>query len=241
VRVGLVGCVKTKLDRPASAAELYTSPLFVGRREVVGRTCDRWFILSALHGLVAPEESVAPYDQTLSGASRRERRRWSAQVVAALREELGQLHGITFEIHAGSAYTDHGLIDGLEAFGAEVELPVRGLGLGEQLAWYRQPSRVTDRVPGAAVPRKGRPARPRRGRYDPLREHLESSGEERVTLRFEDIEQILAASLPASARRHRPWWGNNERSSQAAAWMGAGYEVDAVDQRVGWVRFRRTR
>jgi hypothetical protein len=118
-------------------------------------------------------------------------------------------------------------------------MPVRGLTLGEQLAWYRRPSRVTERVPGDAVVRKERPARPRRGRYDPLREHLESSGEEQVTLRFEDIEQIVAASLPASARRHRPWWGNNDRSSQAAAWMGAGYEVDAVDQRVGWVRFRR--
>jgi hypothetical protein len=241
VRVGLVGCVKTKLDRPAPAADLYISPLFVGRREIVERSCDRWFILSALHGLVAPEEPVAPYDQTLSGASRREQRRWSAQVVVALREELGQLDAITFEIHAGSAYTDHGLIDGLEAFGAEVELPVRGLALGEQLAWYRQPSRATELASGVAVARQARPALPRRGRYDPLREHLESSGEEQVTMRFEDIEQIVAGSLPASARRHRPWWGNNDRSSQAAAWMGAGYEVYAVDQRGGWVRFRRTR
>jgi hypothetical protein len=241
VRVGLVGCVKTKLDRPARAADLYISPLFLGRREVVERSCDRWFILSALHGLVAPEELVAPYDQTLSAASRREQRRWSAHVVAALRDELGQLRGITFEVHAGSAYTDHGLVDGIEALGAEVEQPVRGLGLGEQLAWYRQPSRVTERAPDAAAAQKTRPARPPRGRYDPLREHLGSSVEERVTLRFEEIDQIVSASLPASACRHRAWWGNNGRSPQAAAWMGAGYEVEAVDQQVGWVRFRRAR
>jgi hypothetical protein len=240
MRVGLVGCVKTKLDRPAPAGDLYISPLFVGRRDAVERSCDRWFILSALHGVVSPGDGLAPYDHTLSGASRRERRRWSAQVVAALREELGQLQDITFEIHAGSAYTDHGLIDGLEAFGAEIELPVRGLSLGEQLAWYRQPGMETAPVSGATA-REARSSGSRGGRYRPLRAYLESSGEERVTLRFEDIEQLVAAPLPASARRHRPWWGNNDRSSQAAAWMGAGYAVDAVDQRGGWVRFRRTR
>jgi hypothetical protein len=241
VRVGLVGCVKTKLDRPAAAADLYTSPLFVGRRGVVERSCDQWFILSALHGIVAPDEILAPYDHTLAGASRSEQRRWAAEVVAALRDELGPLGGMTFEIHAGSAYTDHGLIDGLEAFGAEIELPVRGLSLGEQLAWYRQPGRETAPVAGAATARKARPSSSRRGRYGPLRAYLESTGEDRITLRFHDIERILATPLPASAQRYRPWWGNNDRSSQAAAWMGAGYEVDAVDQQVGWVRFRRTR
>jgi 5-methylcytosine-specific restriction endonuclease McrA len=109
-REGWTRRVRQDQARPTRkpAADLYISPLFVGRREIVERSCDRWFILSALHGLVAPEELVAPYDQTLSAASRRERRRWSAQVVAALREELDQLRGITFEIHAGSAYTDHG-------------------------------------------------------------------------------------------------------------------------------------
>ena len=32
MRIGLVGCVKSKLDTAASARDLYTSPLFLRRR-----------------------------------------------------------------------------------------------------------------------------------------------------------------------------------------------------------------
>jgi hypothetical protein len=60
MRVGLVGCVKTKQPRVAPAQELYTSPLFRRRRAWVERTCDRWFILSAKHGLVEPGRVLAP-------------------------------------------------------------------------------------------------------------------------------------------------------------------------------------
>jgi hypothetical protein len=70
VRVGLVGCTKSKLDHSASAADLYSpSALFRGRRMFVERSCDRWFVLSAKHGVLASEEHVDPYDETLVGKS----------------------------------------------------------------------------------------------------------------------------------------------------------------------------
>jgi hypothetical protein len=47
MRIGLVGCVKSKRSQAAPARELYSSPLFRGRRDWVERTCDRWFVLSA--------------------------------------------------------------------------------------------------------------------------------------------------------------------------------------------------
>jgi hypothetical protein len=50
-RIGLVGCVKDKVNVPTKARDLYVSPLFVGRRRYVERTCDQWWILSAAHGL----------------------------------------------------------------------------------------------------------------------------------------------------------------------------------------------
>jgi hypothetical protein len=65
MRVGLVGCVKSKQSQAAPARELYVSPLFRGRRAWVERTCDRWFILSAKHGLVEPDRVLAPYDEIL--------------------------------------------------------------------------------------------------------------------------------------------------------------------------------
>jgi hypothetical protein len=88
-RIGLVGCLKSKLDRPAQARDLYTSPLFRGRRRYVERACDRWFVLSAKHVLVAPDTVLEPYGQTLKQGGRAERRRWSAAVLSALEHELG--------------------------------------------------------------------------------------------------------------------------------------------------------
>ena len=115
MRVGLVGCVKSKQSRAAPARELYTSQLFRGRRVWVERTCDRWFVLSAKHGLVEPGRVLAPYDETLTDLPRAARRQWSACAVQALDQALGEVSGIVFELHAGSAYLDHGLVAGLKA------------------------------------------------------------------------------------------------------------------------------
>jgi len=135
-RIGLVGCVKSKLDRPAQARDLYTSPLFRGRRRYVERTCDRWFVLSAKHGLVAPDTLLEPYDQTLKQVGRAERRRWSAAVLGALKHELGSFNSTVFEIHAGNDYRAFGLEDGIRQLGGQVNIPTDRLSLGQQLAFY---------------------------------------------------------------------------------------------------------
>lgn len=135
-RIGLVGCVKSKLDRPAQARDLYTSPLFLGRRRDVERSCDRWFVLSAKHGLVAPDTVLEPYDQTLKRAGRANRRRWSDDVLAALTRELGTFSATTFEIHAGNEYRMFGLEQGIRELGGLVNVPTAGLSLGQQLAYY---------------------------------------------------------------------------------------------------------
>src|SRR5947208_14296482 len=112
-RVGLVGCVKLKRDHATPAADLYISALFAGRGRWVAQTCDRWFILSAKHGLVAPEQVLEPYDETLTAKSRSERRTWSQSVIADLRSHVADLSGCTLEIHAGAAYWNFGLRDDL--------------------------------------------------------------------------------------------------------------------------------
>lgn len=136
VRIGLVGCVKNKLAAPAVAQDLYVSQLFRGRRWYVEQTCDRWFIMSALHNIVGPDDFVAPYDATLVGSSREKRRRWARTALAALDGKLGSVRGYVFEIHAGSDYRDFGLTDGLLQRGALVVVPTLGLTQGRQLAFY---------------------------------------------------------------------------------------------------------
>jgi hypothetical protein len=138
VRIGLVGCVKSKLTVASPARDLYTSTLFVGRRRFVEASCDRWFILSAKHGVVDPDAILEPYDETLKTASRAARRAWSQRVLSTLDAELGDISGFCFETHAGAEYLEYGVADGLLQRGATVRNPTQGMRIGEQLSFYSE-------------------------------------------------------------------------------------------------------
>lgn len=136
VRIGLVGCVKNKLTTTSEAQELCVSALFKGRRWYVEHTCDRWFVLSALHKIVEPSDLLVPYDVSLVGAKSETRRLWAQSTLAAIDYKLGDVRSYVFEIHAGSDYRDFGLTDGLLLRGALVVVPTLGLTQGRQLAFY---------------------------------------------------------------------------------------------------------
>jgi hypothetical protein len=139
-RIGLVGCVSEKLNRPALARDLYRSALFVGRRRYVEGSCDDWFILSAKHGLVRQDEVLEPYDQALTGAGRAIKRAWAGRVIEQLVETVGSFDDTTFEVHAGADYFGFGLEAGLIERGGRVEVPTLGLRVGEQLQFYARRS-----------------------------------------------------------------------------------------------------
>lgn len=268
MRVGLVGCVKAKRRTPAAARDLYTSPLFRGGRLTVEQNCDRWFILSARHGLLTPDTVIEPYDETLSTASRAHRRHWSANVLGQLRTELGDLAAHEFEVHAGAAYCEFGLVAGLRDAGADVDLPLARLRMGERLAYYRaiHPSEHgeprdrprSDSSPSTAIPapkpthqqwEKVHFADPTKrpsgsSKYRPLYEHLVKLSDDRWDATFEDVDQLLPGGLPTSARRHRAWWANEAPGgahAHARAWLAAGFQT--ADVRLGSQRvtFRRAR
>jgi DNA-binding XRE family transcriptional regulator len=80
-------------------------------------------------------------------------------------------------------------------------------------------------------------------KYYPLYEYLKQDPghEGAIELTFDQIEAILEARLPASARRLRSWWANSAGPArvQAAAWMEAGYHVKSVDLEQERVLFAR--
>lgn len=103
--------------------------------------------MSAQLGLVDPDEVIAPYDVTLKGTRRSHKRAWSQAVLRQLRERLGNLGDLDFEIHAGADYFDWGLADGLSAAGATVVVPTEGIpGIGAQRSLYRD-GRAKDASP----------------------------------------------------------------------------------------------
>lgn len=139
--VYLVACTKTKARSPCAAKDLYTSPWFRKARRYVEARSGCWFILSAEHGLLDPERVIAPYETTLKRMDRPQRVAWAQRVhrqLLARRLLPGFLAKIV--ILAGLDYREH-LEHWLTLGGRDprgVEVPLRGLGLGRQLAWLTQ-------------------------------------------------------------------------------------------------------
>lgn len=137
-RIGLVGCVKEKATRPAKAQDLYTSTLFRGRRRFVESSCGQWWILSALHGLLHPDDVLEPYDVTLKSMPVAQRRRWSAHVLRSIDDRIHLRHGDVIELHCGAEYRDFGLVEGLKHRGVVLENPTQGMPIGKQLSFYKR-------------------------------------------------------------------------------------------------------
>jgi hypothetical protein len=95
-----------------------------------------------MHGLVDPDTQLDPYDLALSELTSHDQRAWGERVVAALEGRFGDLNGITFEVHAGAAYR-RAIEPGILARGGRLKVPLEGIRLGSQLAWYRSESGQT--------------------------------------------------------------------------------------------------
>ena len=78
------------------------------------------------------------------------------------------------------------------------------------------------------------------GKYEPLADHLRKLGYGQVRMKFEEIEKVLGFPLPPSSRNHRAWWSNNPSNNvMTHAWIGAGYQTEAVDMEQRKLVFRR--
>ena len=69
-------------------------------------------------------------------------------------------------------------------------------------------------------------------KYAPLAAYLREQppAVDRLTLTVTDVEAIIGAPLPASAR-DRAWWANTPQTAQARAWRSAGWRVASVQWR----------
>lgn len=130
--VYLVSCVGKKQLGPTAAKDLYISPWFKKARHYVENIGCSWFILSAEHGLVSPDQIIAPYEKTLNTMPIAERRKWAATVISQIDDVLPQLECTVFM--AGQRYREF-LISHLQGRNVAIEVPMEGLGIGEQLSW----------------------------------------------------------------------------------------------------------
>ena len=140
--VGLVSCVSRKQKKAAKAKDLYVSALFSKSRKYVERHCDRWYVLSAKHGLVHPNQVVEPYEDTLNTKPTKERKLWAEEVWSDLKKELEITDNVVFL--AGNRYREY-LIPKIHSYGCYVDVPMEGKSIGKQLQWLTQQEQKSSR------------------------------------------------------------------------------------------------
>ena len=149
--VYLVSCVKKKRETAAAAKDLYTSSWFRKARAHVEATGMPWFILSAQHGLLDPDQEIEPYEKTLNKMKSSERKEWANKVMAQMEQRLPESEQII--VFAGKKYRDY-LMSYLRSKASSVEVPLEKHRQGEQLSWFNERSEQ-EKTSSVEVPQKG--------------------------------------------------------------------------------------
>lgn len=146
MRIALISCSKEKKGYPCPAWELYSaSRLFSLSYQYAKKNADKIYILSAKYGLIAEDQVIPPYNQTLKEMSRQQQLDWASGVVANLRKECN-LSSDSFILLAGNTYC-RDLVQYLPKY----SLPLDGLRMGERMA--RLKKLLDGSVPAAASTR----------------------------------------------------------------------------------------
>lgn len=79
-------------------------------------------------------------------------------------------------------------------------------------------------------------------RYAPLAVWLQQQSlrQEKLSLTFREIEEIIGEALPPSAREHRSWWANDSVGHvQSRQWLEVGWRVSNIVMAEGKIVFTR--
>jgi hypothetical protein len=124
-RVVLVGSSGAVADGVQPASRLFRSSGFARAREHAESSGHPWFVLSAKHGLLDPDDVVGPFDVLFGDQSLGYRTAWGEWVVAQLADRV-RLTGTTVEVHGGVDFAQP-LRTPLARRGAGLEIPLPGM------------------------------------------------------------------------------------------------------------------
>ena len=119
----LIACSQSKLDHAAPARDLYTGQAFKLAIKAAEAASADILILSALHGVLEPEDIIAPYDCFLGGLPTMERVIWATVTAAQLAPHRDRFAVILAGKHYAAACSDF----------TNKREPLKGLGIGQQL------------------------------------------------------------------------------------------------------------
>jgi len=120
----LIACSAAKLDHPAPAAELYTGQAFKLAKAAAAAAGADILILSALHGVVRPDQVIAPYNRALAAMNTQQRKVWAGMVAQQLEQHKYRPTVVLAGKHYAAATFDF----------YHAAYPLAGKGIGQQLA-----------------------------------------------------------------------------------------------------------
>ena len=143
-RLMFIGCSKTKVPQTRkhlTPGEMYTGQLFKLRVAYAESRGIPWAVLSAKYGLFWPDTALPWYDQTFGAMCKLDVAAWhlgvGSHLLSFFDDDRVDPKKVVVELHAGKEYCEP-LEDHLSLAGFIVLRPCEGLGIGEQLAWYKQ-------------------------------------------------------------------------------------------------------
>ena len=132
MKIALIGCVKTKQSFSCEAERMYISPLFRKTVEFIKKQkYDKWYILSALYGLIDNKKIIDPYNLALNSFSQKQLRDWSAMIFKSIMDL--QLNNLSFL--CGERYCNEYLLSLLDSAGIKYDKPFDKMPMGVRLAF----------------------------------------------------------------------------------------------------------
>jgi len=118
---------------PSIAKDMYISPLFRGAYQYAHKLgADKIFILSAKYGLLEETDIIEPYNETLNNKKATDLKKWTIEVLKKL-SAYTDLQKDEFVFLAGEKYRKY-LIENI----CHSSIPLKGLQIGKQLAFYKE-------------------------------------------------------------------------------------------------------
>ncbi|SHF17529.1 DUF6884 domain-containing protein [Clostridium fallax] len=127
-RIALISCTKDKQNYPCRAKEMYMRSNLFSKAYAYGKKyADSVYILSDKYGLLEEDDIIAPYNETLKGKSKEEKKLWGKNIINDLKDRVN-LEEDKFIILAGKTYYGQ-LIKYLKYY----QLPLEKLTIGKRL------------------------------------------------------------------------------------------------------------
>ena len=134
LKVGIVADPARKTNGKALADMLFArSPLYRYSAQYCRKNYNKFYVLSTKYGLIDPYKTIESYSLRLDQMTLEEVINWKAKVIIQILEEIPTDAELYF--HAGKSYRKQ-IVD-LAEKDYKVFEPMKNLGIGQQLQFYR--------------------------------------------------------------------------------------------------------